>query len=130
MHEHGVFARFRYNDLKEAARGCGGRGPYAGTCSASCKMNTQAGIGESMFESIIGEQLSSVEFVQDYVQLRFDGPTLTAFVWPELRQGEAVIVEFEDGAIICVSLRAEDSVGPEAGHFTNGSSPAEPILQF
>src|SRR5437879_7517167 len=29
MHEHGVFARFRYNDLKEAARDCGGRGPYA-----------------------------------------------------------------------------------------------------
>ena len=29
LHEHGVFARFRYNDLKEAARGCGGRGPYA-----------------------------------------------------------------------------------------------------
>ena len=27
MHEHGVFARFRYNDLKVAARGCGGRGP-------------------------------------------------------------------------------------------------------
>jgi len=29
LHEHGVFARFRYNDLKEAARGCGGRGSYA-----------------------------------------------------------------------------------------------------
>ena len=29
LHEHGVFARFRYNDLKEAARDCGGRGPYA-----------------------------------------------------------------------------------------------------
>ena len=29
LHERGVFARFRYNDLKEAARGCGGRGPYA-----------------------------------------------------------------------------------------------------
>ena len=28
-HEHGVFARFRYNDLKEAGRGCGGRGHYA-----------------------------------------------------------------------------------------------------
>ncbi len=27
--EQGVLARFRYNDLKEAARGCGGRGPYA-----------------------------------------------------------------------------------------------------
>jgi hypothetical protein len=29
MHKHGVFARFRYNDLKEAASDCGGRGPYA-----------------------------------------------------------------------------------------------------
>jgi hypothetical protein len=28
-HEHRVFARFRYNDLKEAGRGCGGRGRYA-----------------------------------------------------------------------------------------------------
>jgi hypothetical protein len=28
LHELGVFARFRYNDLKEAARGCGGRRPY------------------------------------------------------------------------------------------------------
>jgi len=28
MQEHGVFARFRYNDLKEAGGGCGGRGPY------------------------------------------------------------------------------------------------------
>ena len=26
-----------------------------------------------------GEQLSSVEFVQDYVQLRFDGPRLTVY---------------------------------------------------
>jgi hypothetical protein len=36
-------------------------------------------------ERIIGEQLSSVEFVQDYVQLKFDGPTLTVFTWPVLR---------------------------------------------
>lgn len=33
-------------------------------------------------EPIVGEQLSSVEFVQDYVQLHFDGPNLTLFVWP------------------------------------------------
>lgn len=32
-----------------------------------------------------------VEFVQDYVQLRFDGPTLTAFVWPVVSfSGKAV----------------------------------------
>lgn len=31
-----------------------------------------------------GSQLSSVEFVQDYVQLRFDGPTLTAITPPRV----------------------------------------------
>ena len=35
-------------------------------------------------ETIVGEQLSSVEFVQDYLQLHFDGPTLTLFGWPTL----------------------------------------------
>jgi len=38
-------------------------------------------------ESILGAQLSSVEFVQDYVQLHFDGPTLTLFVWPIITRG-------------------------------------------
>jgi len=33
---------------------------------------------------LIGRQLSSVEFVQDYVQLHFDGPTLTAFIPPQI----------------------------------------------
>ncbi len=32
-----------------------------------------------------GSQLSSVEFVQDYVQLRFDGPMLTAITQPRVR---------------------------------------------
>jgi len=35
LHEHAVFARFRYNDLKEAARGCGGRGPYGNSMVGS-----------------------------------------------------------------------------------------------
>ncbi len=30
LREHGVLARFRYNDLKEAAGGCGGYGLKAG----------------------------------------------------------------------------------------------------
>lgn len=33
---------------------------------------------------IEGSQLSSVEFVQDYVQLRFDGPTFTAITPPRV----------------------------------------------
>jgi hypothetical protein len=32
--------------------------------------------------AIEGEQLSAVTFVQDYVQLHFDGPMLTAITWP------------------------------------------------
>jgi hypothetical protein len=31
---------------------------------------------------IVGRQLSAVVFVQDYVQLQFDGPSLTAITWP------------------------------------------------
>jgi len=38
----------------------------------------------SLLQRLIGRQLSSVEFVQDYVQLRFDGPCLTAYVMPSV----------------------------------------------
>lgn len=33
-------------------------------------------------ERLVGEQLSSVIFVQDYLQLDFDGKRLTLNVWP------------------------------------------------
>lgn len=39
---------------------------------------------ENIFKSILGEQLSSVEFVQDYLQLHFDENTLTLYNWPYL----------------------------------------------
>ena len=42
---------------------------------------------ENLFKSIIGEQLSSVEFVQDYLQLHFDGNTLTLYSWPQVNLG-------------------------------------------
>lgn len=37
---------------------------------------------EQILQLIIGEQLSSVEFVQDYIQFKFDGPVLTAISHP------------------------------------------------
>lgn len=49
----------------------------------------------SFLTPLVGEQLSSVEFVQDYLQLHFDGPTLTLFVWPKLRVKE-VVLRFSD----------------------------------
>src|ERR1700704_6488245 len=51
---------------------------------------------EEGLQVIVGKQLSSVEFVQDYVQLRFDGSLLNAVTQPsvesngrELHWGEA-----------------------------------------
>ena len=37
---------------------------------------------------IIGEQLSAIAFVQDYVQLHFDGPRLTIFYHAVFRLGD------------------------------------------
>jgi hypothetical protein len=37
---------------------------------------------------IVGSALSSVEFVRDYVQLRFDGPYLTAITTPVIQDGK------------------------------------------
>lgn len=43
---------------------------------------------------IVGRQLSAVVLVQDYVQLQFDGPTLTAITWPVVTVGSS---EYEYG---------------------------------
>ena len=37
---------------------------------------------------LVGTRLSSIEFVQDYVQLRFDGPCLTAITHPSIKVGD------------------------------------------
>lgn len=34
--------------------------------------------------AIEGQELTSVEFVSDYVRLRFDGPMLTLYAWPHV----------------------------------------------
>jgi len=43
---------------------------------------------EKSLQVIVGEQLSAVTFVQDYVQLHFDGPCLTAFSYPVVMLGD------------------------------------------
>jgi hypothetical protein len=100
-----------------------------------------------MLREIEGERLSSIEFVlQDYVQLRFDGSTLTVFNEPsirtetsvvkwrderfpntligltthlvlstEVREGDAVEIVFDNGAVFIVPLKEQDyTKGPEA----------------
>ena len=37
---------------------------------------------------IDGQELASVTFVQDYLQLDFNGPVLTLYIWPEVFRPE------------------------------------------
>jgi hypothetical protein len=40
---------------------------------------------ENPFNELIGKELSSIEFVRDYIQFRFDGPCLTAITDPTIQ---------------------------------------------
>jgi hypothetical protein len=93
---------------------------------------------------LMGHVLSSVEFVEDYVQLRFDGACLSAYTLPVVTWGAGTLafgesgyrdvlcrqigcrlvqtdvddtvvsMIFESGATVSISLRDEDYRGPEA----------------
>ncbi|MFE3448741.1 hypothetical protein ACFXJ8_07370 [Nonomuraea sp. NPDC059194] len=41
-------------------------------------------MSDSLLPALVGEEMSSVIFVRDYVQLDFDGPRLSLFVWPRV----------------------------------------------
>jgi hypothetical protein len=45
---------------------------------------------DSLLADLVGEGLASVIFVRDYVQLDFDGPRLSLFVWPGVATGNDV----------------------------------------
>lgn len=48
---------------------------------------TQLPNNEQPLNILVGCELSSIEFVQDYVQFRFGGPSLTAYIHPVLEIG-------------------------------------------
>ena len=98
---------------------------------------------------MIDRQLSAVVFVQDYLQLQFDGSTLTLYVWPSvelsefradfakagyrdllcnqigktigkvLDDGEKISLHFHEGAVVTVALKNGDL--PEAAMFHDQS---------
>jgi hypothetical protein len=104
-------------------------------------------LSEALHE-LVGNVLSSVEFVQDYLQMRFDGPCLTAYTPPSIRCGskrfdwnqpgyrdelcgqigrriersesdeQRILIAFEGGAEVSISLRPDDYCGPEAVQFS------------
>lgn len=59
---------------------------------------------------LVGEQLNMVCFVMDYVEVRFNGPTLRALTPP--------IVSFSDRMwTFVIALREDARVGREAAHY-------------
>src|SRR2546428_1320477 len=52
---------------------------------------------EKSLQVIIGEQLSAVTFVQNYLQLHFDGPRLTVFSHVVVRLGDKPFHEGKPG---------------------------------
>jgi hypothetical protein len=59
---------------------------------------------QELLKELIGRDLASVEFVRDYVQLRFDGPELTAYSWPTLYDAGRAVTR--DAAGYCAALVA------------------------
>ncbi len=60
-------------------------------------MSTNEVEGLSILKELIGSQLSSVEFVQDYLQLRFDGPTINVNNPLTIKTKESEITSWDEG---------------------------------
>jgi hypothetical protein len=50
-----------------------------------------------IFAEIIGAQMGAVTFVQDYLQLHFDGPTINVYIPMEVRVSGQVVRSKEEG---------------------------------
>ena len=117
-------------------------------------METHGKILSEALQDLKGVRLYSVEFVMDYVQLHFGGPTLTAYTHPSLKVNgrtitwdvpgfkdslcsligvpitevhivkEELRLDFEKDVTLAVSLRDEDYSGPEALQFVSDSGPS------
>jgi hypothetical protein len=59
--------------------------------------------------SVIGQELSSVEFLQDHLVLHFDGPALTLYTWPDVfrEEGSYAYGEPEYRNVLCGVLSEE-----------------------
>lgn len=57
-------------------------------------------------EALAGQELSSVTFIQDHLQLDFGGPMLTMFVWPDVFRDEGSYAFGEPGYrdLLCAEI--------------------------
>ena len=57
-------------------------------------------------EAIVGQELSAVEFVSDFLQLRFEGPVVSFFEWPDVfrEEGSYAFGEPEYRNVLCAVI--------------------------
>ena len=71
---------------------------------------------------IIGEELVAVEFVQDYLQLRFDTPTLTLYAWPHILLSDGSVAygepEYRNALCALIGEKVEDATLEEGDSLT------------
>jgi hypothetical protein len=64
-------------------------------------------------QELIGLPLCSIEFVMDYVQLHFGGPTLTAFTRPSLHVGSTTLrwdtAGFRDSLCALIQIKVAEA---------------------
>ena len=59
-----------------------------GTVAAPVRRDTIPGVSDSLPTALVGEQLESVVFVMDYLQLDFGAARFSAYVWPTVVVGD------------------------------------------
>jgi hypothetical protein len=112
---------------------------------------------QNLLFQLVGESLNAVTFIEDYVELSFNGPKLQALTlirfigeglslnpqqpgWRDglcsligqtvsnVKMGDDFEIRFSSGGTIYISLRAEDHRGPEAMIFLTGKSDIPNVL--
>jgi len=73
-------------------------------------------VEQAGLRQLIGRELSSVEFVRDYVQLRFDGPCLSAYTMPTVQTSDRVITPSAPGYVGALVDRIGRIVGAVESH--------------
>lgn len=72
--------------------------------------------------TILGEELVAVEFVQDHLQLRFDGPLLTLYAWPHVLLSEYSLAfgepEYRNALCTLIGEKVEEATLEEGDSLT------------
>ena len=71
---------------------------------------------------IVGEELNAVEFVQDFLQLRFETPSVTFYAWPHILFSEYSLAygepEYRNALCALIGEKVEEATLDEGDSLT------------